>query len=157
MSEEPQTDDQYDILVDGTLSDHQAARAKIREALALGHRVTVIHVFRAFAETVRLAVKRAIAMGRAVTLDNIAATHFRSRETFLKLSEELGAQIKVRVFENRVTQPPQVISLPEFVSRPGHSIDRLREMAHHVFDDEFPSFKSDYPEIYEAFVQKGSR
>ena len=157
LSEEPQTDDQYDILVDGTLSDHQAARAKIREALALGHRVTVIHVFRAFAETVQLAVKRAIAMGRAVTLDNIAATHFRSRETLFKLVEEFGTRIKVRVLENCGNEPSQVISVPELASKHGESVDRLREMAHSVFADEFASLKNGHPEIYEAFLQKGSR
>ncbi|GEM_PF-5176390 len=157
LSEEPQTDDQYDILVDGSLSDHPAARAKIREALALGHRVTVIHVFRAFAETVRLAVKRAIAMGRAVTLDNIAATHFRSREALFKLVEEFGTRIKVRVLENCGNEPSRVISVPELASKQGDSVDRLREMAHSVFTDEFASLKNDHPEIYEAFLQKGSR
>ena len=44
-------DDRYDILVDGTLSDHATARAKIRRALALGYSVTVVHVHREFAET----------------------------------------------------------------------------------------------------------
>lgn len=157
LSEEPATDEHYDILVDGTLSDHQAAQAKIREALALGHRVTVIHVFRAFAETVRLVVKRAIEMGRAVTLDNIAATHFRSRETLFKLLEEFGSRIKVRVLENRGDEPSRLISLPELANEQGHSVDQLREMAHSLFANEFTSLKVDRPEIYEAFLEKGSR
>jgi dephospho-CoA kinase len=46
FSKGPQTDDDYDIIVDGTLSDHQAAQAKIQGALSLGHRVVVVHVFR---------------------------------------------------------------------------------------------------------------
>lgn len=157
LSEEPQTDDHYDILVDGTLSDHLAARAKITDALALGHRVTVIHVFRTFAETVRLVVERAVAMGRAVTLDNIAATHFRSRETLFKLVEEFGPRIKVRVLENSGHEPAQVISVPELASKQGESVDRLRGIAHSVFADEFARLKSDHPEIHEAFLQKGSR
>ena len=157
LSEEPQTDDHYDILVDGTLSDHQAAQAKIREALALGHRVTVIHVFRAFAETVRLVVKRAIEIGRSVTLDNIAATHFRSRETLFKLLEEFGTRIKVRILENCGEEPSRVISAPELASMQAESVDQLRGMAHAVFADEFASLKISHPEIYEAFLQKGSR
>jgi hypothetical protein len=79
LEETSEPDDRYDILVDGRLSDYATARAKIRRALALGHSVTVVHVHREFAETVRTVVKRAIEMGRAVTLDNIAATHFRSK------------------------------------------------------------------------------
>ncbi len=157
LSEEPETDEHYDILVDGTLSDHQAAQAKIREALALGHRVAVLHVFRDFAETVRMVVKRAIKMGRAVTLDNIAATHFRSRKTFFKLVEEFGTRLKVRVLQNGGDEPSRVISLPELASVQGHSVDQLREMAHCLFVDEFTSLKVDHPEIYEAFLQKGSR
>ncbi len=70
----------YDILVDGTLSDYASARTKIQQALAFGHSVAIVHVHRAFAEAVRMVVHRAIEMGRAVTLDNIAATHFRSAE-----------------------------------------------------------------------------
>jgi hypothetical protein len=147
LSEEPQTDDHYDILVDGTLSDHQAAQAKIREALALGHRVTVIHVFRAFAETVRL----------VVTLDNIAATHFRSRETLFKLVEEFGTRIKVRILENCGEEPSRVISAPELAGKQAESVDQLRGMAHAVFADEFARLKISHPEIYEAFIQKGSR
>ena len=157
LSEEPEAGEHYDILVDGTLSDHQAAQAKIRDAIALGHRVTVIHVFRAFAETVRMVAKRAIEMGRAVALDNIAATHFRSRETLFKLVEEFGPRLKVRVLENRSDAPPRSISLHELANEPGHSVDRLRKMAHSLFVDEFTSLKVDRPEIYEAFLQKGSR
>jgi hypothetical protein len=77
-----------------------AARAKIRRALALGRSVTVVHVHREFAETVRMVVKRAIEMGRAVMLDNIAVTHFRSRETLFKLAQEFGERINIRVVEN---------------------------------------------------------
>ena len=157
LSEEPHPNDRYDILVDGTLSDHQAAQAKIREALALGHRVIVVHVFRAFAETVRLVVRRAIERGRAVTLDNIAATHFRSRETLFKLVEEFGTRIKVRVLENCGEDPSRAISIPELAGKHGESVDQLRELAHGVFADEFASLKIDRPEIYEAFRQKGSR
>jgi hypothetical protein len=147
---------QYDIFVDGSLSDYPVARTKIWEALALGHSLTVMHVFRAFAEAIPSVVKRAIATGRVVTLDNIAATHFRSGETLLKLVEEFGARIRVRVLENRVNESPRLISVPEFASRRGDSIDRMREMAHNIFHDDFASFKSDHPEIYEAFVQEGS-
>jgi nucleotide-binding universal stress UspA family protein len=157
LSEEPKADEHYDILVDGTLSDHQAAQEKIREALALGHRVTVIHVHREFSETVKLVVKRAIEIGRAVTLDNIAATHFRSRETLFDLVEEFGARLTVRVLENRGEEPSRVISLPELASEQARSVDQLREMAHALFVNEFASLKVDYPDIHEAFFQKGSR
>ena len=157
LSEEPHTNDRYDILVDGTLSDHQAAQAKIRQALAFGHRVIVAHVFRAFAETVRLVVRRAIERGRAVTLDNIAATHFRSRETLFKLVEEFGTRIKVRVLENCGDEPSRAISMLELAGKHGESVDQLREVAHGVFANEFANLKIDRPEIYEAFLQKGSR
>ena len=125
LSEEPETDEHYDILVDGTLSDHEATQAKIREALALGHRVTVIHVFRAFAEAVRLVVQRAIEMGRAVTLDNIAATHFRSRETLFKLVEEFCIRLKVRVLENCGDEPPRLISLSQLANEQSPSVDQM--------------------------------
>lgn len=157
LSEDPETQDRYDILVDGTLSDHEAAQAKIRDAFALGHRVTVIHVHRDFAETVRMVVKRAIEKGRTVTLDNIAATHFRSRETLFKLVEEFGTRIKVRVLENRGEERSRVISLSKLAAKHGGSVDQLREMAHALFADEFSSLKVDHPEIHEAFLEKGSR
>ena len=105
--------------MDGTLSDYAAARAKIRQALALRHTVAMVHVHRAFAETVRMVVKRAIEMGRAVTLDNIAATHFRSAETLFKLAEEFGERIDIRVLENSGDQPVRTISLAELAGRRG--------------------------------------
>lgn len=150
-------DDRYDILVDGTLSDHATARAKIRRALALGRSVTVVHVHREFAETVRMVVKRAIEMGRAVTLDNIAATHFRSRETLFKLAQEFGERINIRVVENSGDEPARAISLAELASKRGESVDHLRKLAHTLFVNEFGSLKVDHPEIYEAFLQEGSR
>lgn len=155
FNDEAETDRRYDILVDGTLSNYEGARAKIRAALALGHRIAVIHVFRAFAESVPLVVRRAIAIGRAVTLDNIAATHFRSRDTLFKLVEEFDPRINVRVIENCGSEPPRVISLPELATKGQDSIDRLRERAHIVFADEFADLKNNHPEIYEAFLQKG--
>ena len=151
LSEEPQPDDDFDILVDGTLSDHQAAQEKIREALTIGHRVTVVHVHRAFAETVRMVVKRAVEKGRTVTLDNIAATHFRSRETLFKLVEEFGARIKIRALENRVGEPSRTVSIAELVGKQEESIDQLRKLAHTLLANEFGSLKIDHPEIHEAF------
>ena len=149
--------DQYDILVDGTLSDYAAARAKIRQALALGHSVAIVHVHRAFAETVRMVVKRAIEMGRAVTLDNIAATHFHSAETLFKLAEEFGERIDIRILENSGNQPARTISLAELASRRANSVDQLRKLAHTLLVNEFHSLRVDHPEIHEALFQKGSR
>ena len=157
LSEEPQPDDDFDILVDGTLSDHQAAQEKIREALTIGHRVTVVHVHRAFAETVRMVVKRAVEKGRAVTLDNIAATHFRSRETLFRLAKDFGARIKIRVLENCVEESSRAVSLAELAAKQEESIDQLRKLAHTLLANEFGSLKIEYPEIHEAFLQKGSR
>ena len=157
LSEEPEPGDDFDILVDGTLSDHQAAQEKIREALAAGHRVTLAHVHRAFAETVRMVVKRAVEQGRTVTLDNIAVTHFRSRETLLRLAEEFGSRIKIRVLENHAEEPSRAISMTELAGRRRESIDQLRKLAHTLLANEFGSLKIDHPEIHEAFLQKGSR
>ena len=145
------------ILVDGTLSDHTASRAKIRRALALGHIVSVVHVHRAFAETVRMVVERAIEMGRAVTLDNIAATHCRSHETLFKLVAEFGGRIGVSVIENSAGQPSRAISLDELAGRGVKSIDDLRKLAHTLLVNEFGNLKTEHPEIHEAFFQKGSR
>ena len=149
--------DRAHILVDGTLSDYAASRAKIRRALALGHSVSVVHVHRAFAETVRMVVERAVEMGRAVTLDNIAATHYRSHETLFKLVAEFGGQIGVSVIENSAGQPSRAISLDELAGRGGKSIDELRKLAHTLLANEFGSLKIDHPEIHEAIFQKGSR
>lgn len=52
--------------------------ARCRITLAPGYSVTILHVHREFCEAVRGVVKRTLDDGRAVTLDNIAATHFRS-------------------------------------------------------------------------------
>lgn len=154
---ETNPDERYDILVDSTLSDYAAARAKIRHALVLGHSVAIVHVHRAFAETVRMVVQRAVEMGRAVTLDNIAATHFRSAETLFKLAEEFGDWIDIRVLENSGDQPARVISLAELADRQAKSVDDLRKMAHTLLTNEFYSLKVDHPEIHEALTQKGSR
>ena len=154
---ESESGGKYDLLVDGTLSDFAAARAKIRQALALGHSVAIVHVHRAFAETVRMVVKRAIEMGRAVTLDNIAATHFRSVETLFKLAEEFGERIDIRVLENSGDQPARTISLAELAGRRANSVDQLRKLAHTLLVNEFNSLKVDHPEIHEALFQKGSR
>jgi hypothetical protein len=90
VKDEANPDQKYDLLVDGTLSDYWAARSKILNALSRGHEVAIFHFHREFAQTVKMVIKRAIDMGRAVTLDNIAATHFRSAETLFKLAEEFG-------------------------------------------------------------------
>ncbi len=68
LRNEADSDQKYDILVDGTLSDYQAARSKIYKALSLGHEVAIVHVHREFAETAKMVIKRAIDMGRAVSL-----------------------------------------------------------------------------------------
>ena len=149
--------DRAHILVDGTLSDYAASRAKIRQALALGHSVSLVHVHRAFAETLRMVVARAIEMGRAVTLDNIAATHCRSHETLFKLVAEFGGRIGVSVIENSAGHPSRAISLDELASRGVRSVDELRQLAHTLLANEFGSLKIEHPEIHEAFVQKGSR
>ena len=154
---ESESSGKYDLLVDGTLSDFAAARVKIRQALALGHTVAIVHVHRAFAETVRMVVKRAIEMGRAVTLDNIAPTHFRSAETLFKLAEEFGERIDIRALENSGDQPARTISLAELAGRRAHSVDQLRKLAHTLLANEFNSLKVDHPEIHEALFQKGSR
>ncbi len=157
LAETTGADDRANFLVDGTLSDHAAARAKIRRALALGYSVTVLHVHREFREAVRGVVKRAVEDGRAVTLDNIAATHFRSKETLFALVAEFGARINVRVVQNANNEEVRPISLVEMAELRGEPVDQLREMAHTLFADEFASLKVDRPEIYEAFLQAGSR
>ena len=157
LDAESQSRDQSDIIVDGTLSDYTAALAKIRAALALGHRVTIVHVHRAFEETMRMVVQRAIEMGRAVTIDNIAATHFRSAETLFKLADEFGTLINIRVLENTGDQPARPISLNELAGRRAKSVDQLRKLAHTVLVNEFHSLKVDHPEIHEALFQKGTR
>ena len=143
--------------MDGTLSDHTAARAKIRRALALGYDVTILHVHREFREAVRGLVHRAVDDGRAVTLDNIAVTHFRAKDTLFALMEEFGKRINVRVVENANDQEARPISLAELAEKRGASVDQLRGIAHALFADEFANLKVDHPEIHEAFLQAGSR
>ena len=157
LDAESQSRDQSDIIVDGTLSDYASARTKIRAALALAHRVTLVHVHRDFAEAVRMVVQRAIEMGRAVTLDNIAATHFRSAETLFKLVEEFGGQIEIRVLENSGGQSARPMSLGALAATQARSVDQLRKLAHTLLVHEFNSLKVDYPEIHEALFQKGTR
>ena len=157
LAETTSPDDESNFLVDGTLSDHAAARAKIRRALALGYNVTILHVHREFREAVRGVVKRTVEDGRAVTLDNIAATHLRSKETLFKLKEEFGERINLRVVENAGGEQARPISLAELAEKQGETVDQLREMAHGLLADEFASLKVDRPEIYEAFLQAGSR
>ena len=156
LKEEEDPEQKYDLLVDGTLSDHPAARSKIAEALSLGHEVAIVHVHREFAETVRMVINRAIHMGRAVTLDNIAVTHFRSAETIVKLAKEFGNRIWIRVIENSSDHPTKFISLVDLADKQTGSVDQLRELAQTVFN-EFDGLKADHPEIYEALLQKGSR
>lgn len=157
LGAESESRDQCDIFVDGTLSDYAAALEKIRTALALGHRVTIVHVHRSFEETIRMVVQRAIEMGRAVTIDNIAATHFRSMETLFKLADEFGARINIRVLENTGDQQARPISLNDLAGRQVKSIDQLRKLAHAVLVNEFNSLKVEHPEIHEALFQKGTR
>jgi hypothetical protein len=96
-------------------------------------------------------------MGRAVTLDNMAATYFGSRETLRRLTEEFGDQIDVRVVENRDRESLRAIPASQFASDPSVNIDQLREMAHALFADEFASLKDDHREVYEAFLKSGFR
>jgi hypothetical protein len=149
--------DRPNFLVDGTLSDHTAARAKIRRALALGYDVTILHVHRDFRGAVRGVVQRAVEHGRAVTLDNIAVTHFRAKETLFALMEEFGKRINVRAVENAEDEDARPISLAELAVKRGASVDQLRGIAHALFADEFASLKVNHPEIHEAFLQAGSR
>ena len=147
----------FDILVDGTLSDFDAARSKIRQALALGHSVTIIHVNREFLETVRMVVKRAVEMGRVVALEDIAVTRFRSQETLFKLQSEFSGKINIRVLENLTNASPSEIGLDYLGKKRAKSIDELREQAQTLFAHEFGGLKTEHPEIFKAFLQKGSR
>jgi hypothetical protein len=115
----------FDILVDGTLSDFNAARSKIRQALALGHSVTIIHVNREFLETVRMVVKRAVQMGRVVALEDIAVTRFRSQEAIFKLQSEFSGKINIRVLENLTNASPSEIGLDYLGKKRAKSIDEF--------------------------------
>ncbi|MEM0968789.1 MAG: zeta toxin family protein [Verrucomicrobiota bacterium] len=145
------------LCVDGTLSDLEAAREKIREAIALNHEVTIVHVHRNFEETVKMVVNRAMEMGRAVALDNIAATHFRSKEVLFRLAEEFEGQIEIRVIINSTQSDPTTSNLEHLRDQQATSIDDLRDLAHAVFENEFQHLKHDRPEIYKAFVERGTR
>ena len=127
----------FDIMVDGTLSDFQAAKAKISQAVALGHEVTIIHVDREFLETVRMVVKRALDMGRVVALDDIATTRFRSQETLFKLAQEFGGKITIRVLKNVTDARPEKISLASLMLTRAKTVDELQQQAQTIFEHPF--------------------
>ena len=88
-------------------------------------------------------------------LDNIAFTHFLSRETLFKLAQEFGERINIRVVENSGDEPARAISLAELASKRGKSVDHLSKLAHTLFVN--GNLEVDHPEIYEPSSKKGSR
>jgi len=87
-------------------------------------------------------------------LDNIAFTHFRSRETLFKLAQEFGERINIWVVEKYGDEPARAISLAELASKRGKSVDHLRKLAHTLFVNEFGNLEVDHPEIYEPSSKK---
>ncbi len=95
-----------------------------------------------------------------MTLDNIAATHFRARQTLFKLVEEFegfGEQFTALIGENALGRDVEWFSLARLAAAPGNTVEALRAEAHALFHNEFSGLKSTHPSIHKAFLQAGSR
>ncbi len=145
----------FDLLVDGTLTDCDGATEKIQAVIDLGFTVTVLHVYLRFDEAVRRVIDRAIMHGRAVTMDNLAMTHFRARETFLKLASLFETKANFRIVDSSDTI--EELTLKELLRRHDKSLDEMRQEAHDLVSNEFDHLRHTYPEIYRAILQKGTR
>lgn len=145
------------VVVDGTLSNFDLAQQQIVTALAAGHVVAVLHVDVEFEDAVRRVIRRAVEMGRVVTLENLAKNHVEARSTFLRLIDAFGEAIEFHAVRLPPTGDPEPISPNELPSGGEITFDRLRDRAFAVFNDEFQSLATSHPKISQALQQPGSR
>lgn len=76
---------QADILYDLTMAEYGSTRAKVEQALAAGHRVRLVFVYRSPALALRGVFERGRLTGRVVPLVGLARAHAQALETFRRL------------------------------------------------------------------------
>ncbi len=75
------------LTVDGTLSNLTAASQQIELALETGHVVTIFYIYCPVELALFRALNRAVDLGRVLTLERFAQTHFDAQRTVLSLHE----------------------------------------------------------------------
>ena len=153
------------LILDGTLSSLAEAREQIRLALACGNEVELIHVYCPVEKAVQAAIERAIKLGRGISLESLARTHFHSQATFCDLVRQYfdhGEPVYFALLDNSNYSSPVFRDLSFLESHRYSDLKSVHEKAIHAFD----SFLSLYQEkagkpvpdfIKEAFRKPGRK
>ncbi len=130
------------LVVDGTLSDIEAARQMMRAVDARKSKRMLIYVYLPADEAVRRAVDRAMDVKgpdylRAVNLENLATAHYGAQNTVLRLADEFP-DLAIAILDNR-GQQGQVAEL---------SLDELRQLRYRNVEDVKAQVRAAYDAEY---------
>jgi hypothetical protein len=93
----------HTLVVDGTLSSLKTAKDQITLALACGKKAIIIHVYSPIENAVNAAIKRALELGRVISIESLGSTHFHAQNTLLELAyryHERGEKVQFKVLDN---------------------------------------------------------
>ena len=129
-----------DFVVDTTFSSTVPALGQIDAALAAGRFVEVNYVYRDFADAVWSMIRRALdpQVGRIVPIDDLARTHFGSRETVSAVLERYQGHPRVAVLLWQ-SMPGRVkpLSVSRFAARELPALDELQRQGQAILDESF--------------------
>lgn len=125
------------LILDGTLSRLPEALSQIKLAISCSRSVEIIHVYCPLEKAVFAAVDRGIKLGRGMSLDSLASTHFFAQDTFLKLANrylDSGESVKFAVLDNSDYHDPRFQNLDFLVTRRYKDLSSIHDVAFHAFE-----------------------
>lgn len=124
------------VVLDGTLSSYDAARADIDFALKHVKKLRIMHVHCPVERAVHFALVRAMKLGRTMSLDSFSETHYHAPETLLRLATDYAdtREVEFTVINNSDHLTPSVVEL-DFIekTRPRH-LSSLKSQINEAFN-----------------------
>ena len=159
--------DQADLILDGTLASLPIVRRQVTSALKRDLLVDVVYIHCRLEVAIRRAVYRADKLGRSLSLDVMAGTHYHSQKSLIALYDEFGGNpaFGAMVIDNSEdygsAQPFAIGNGVEYV-RQYSDLDDLRRKASILFNKACDEFKQEKGRelpatIYETFLRPGRK
>lgn len=139
--------DSADLVLDGTLAALPTVRPQVLAAMDRGLVIDIVFIHCPFEIALRRALHRADELGRSLSLDVMAGSHFHSQKSLIALHDEFGGddQFEAVVIDNSTdsepAQPFAIESGIEYIRELQYSdLDGLRQKASNLFHEACDEF-----------------
>jgi len=123
------------VVLDGTLSSYAAARADVDFAIQHTRKVRILHVHCPVERALHFAIVRAMKLGRTMSLDALAQTHFYAPETLLRLAFDYAEtrEVEITVVDNSDHYAPRLQELAFIETIRPKDLSCLKDQLHDAF------------------------